>query len=220
MQSSTAAKGAATAAQPMQRGVSVQMASANSAQAMPEADNTDAWIVTVSDAGRLYFGTNPVTSESLKQWMIRHPRQRGQRLYIKADARAPFADVEKALDAASAADFESPVLLVAGQLPSTPGTMVSPKGLEVLVDGAPNSSAKNATVEVATSPQGSSTLRINNTDVAWADLQNRIGELVQNDKEKIILLTADARSPFAQVARVIDACRLAGAKVVLGSQEL
>ena len=44
--------------------------------------------------------------------MIRTPRKRTQRLYIKADARASFASVQKALDAASSVEIESPVLLV------------------------------------------------------------------------------------------------------------
>ena len=141
----------------LQRGVSVELASAKSAQPMPAADDADAWIITVTADGRLYFGVDPVTPAALRQQMIRTPRKRSQRLYVKADARASFANVQKALDAASTAEFESPVLLVSQDNPSqaspnqdspaNPGTMVSPKGLEIVMDGAASSGAR-AIVEV------------------------------------------------------------------------
>ena len=99
-------------AQVLQRGVSVTMASASNAQPMPNADDADAWIVTVTADGRLYFGVDAVTPAALRERIIRRPHRRGQKLYIKADARACFASVQKALEAASSAEFESPVLLV------------------------------------------------------------------------------------------------------------
>ena len=45
----------------MQRGVSVQMAVTSNATSVPDADSNDAWIVTVTADGSLYFGADPMT---------------------------------------------------------------------------------------------------------------------------------------------------------------
>ena len=203
-------------AQALQRGVSVKMAGANNAQPMPDADNADAWIVTVTAEGQLYFGVDSLTPAALQQRMIRTPRKRTQRLYIKADARAPFASVQKALNAASTAEFASPVLLVHQEGTASPGTIVSPQGLEIIMDGVANSGAKSV-VEVNYSAQGSPTLKLDDQEMPLADFQNRLGQLVQNRNEKKILLRADSRSTFGVVAQVIDACRAAGVAVVVAT---
>ena len=214
------AKASQESAPAMQQGVSVKMASANSAQPMPEANNADAWIVTVSADGQLYFGVDAVTPATLRDRIIHTythtPHRRGQKLYIKADARAPFASVQKALDAASEAAFESPVLLVNQPGPVSPGMMVAPKGLEITMDGAATSGTKSV-VEVNYSGQGSPTSKIDDQEVALAAVQDRLHQLVTSRNEKTILLRADARSRFGDVAQVIDACRAAGAIVVVAT---
>src|ERR1700747_333475 len=82
----------------MQRGVSVQLAVTNNASPMPEADDENAWIVAVTACGAIYFGTDPAAPASLADAMKRRPRNRAQKLYVKADARAPFANVERVLE--------------------------------------------------------------------------------------------------------------------------
>lgn len=201
-----------------QRGVHVEMASANYAQAWPQADDNDAWIVTVDNSGQLYFGIDPMTPQELKQWMIQHPRKRDQKLYIKADARASYASVEKALEAGNAVEFAEPVLLVNQRGDSAgPGTEVSPKGWEVALDGA-SQDAQAVVVEVS-GALNETTVTINHQTVAWESLQDRLRELAQDqDKDKnenSILVEANGRATFAQVARVIDACRAVKAKAVL-----
>jgi biopolymer transport protein ExbD len=205
----------------MQRGVSVEMASANYAQAWPQADDSDAWIVTVDNSGQLYFGIDPMTPEELKQWMIRHPRKRDQKLYIKADARAPYASVEKALNVASDAEFAELVLLASQRDGSSaPGTVVSPEGWEVAVDGVSHD-AQTVVVEVTGSPNGP-TVEINHQPVAWESLPDRLRELAQDKdtNQKSILVEAYGRATFAQVARVIDACGAVKAKAVLNAATL
>jgi biopolymer transport protein ExbD len=202
----------------LQKGVSVEMASANNAQAWPRADDNDAWVVTVDETGRLYFGTDPMTPEGLKQRMIRHSRSRDQKLYIKADARAPFASVEKALEAASAAEFAEPVLLVNQRDGSAaPGTVVAPKGLEVQLEAKQHDAI---VVALEDSPSKSPTLRMNNEVIAWDSLQQHLQEFVQGRDDKSVLVEADGQATFAQVARVIDACQAAKAKVVLNAMTL
>src|SRR5947209_4309903 len=84
----------------LRKGVNVQMAVTRNASPMPEADNQDAWIVTVTADSALYFAADPMTLDQLAEWMKSHPRNRDARLYIKADARAPFATIKKVLELA------------------------------------------------------------------------------------------------------------------------
>src|SRR5438105_1532082 len=87
-------------AQALQKGISVELAPTSSAVPVPDADNQDALIVTVTDTGKLYFGIDPVTPDSLAERLkgrVSHPTQN---LYVKADARSPYASVVKVLDAA------------------------------------------------------------------------------------------------------------------------
>ena len=93
---------------PLQKGVSVQMAVTNNATPMPEADSQGAWIVAVTTPGQIYFGTQAVTAEQLSEEMKTHPRNRNAKLYIKADARAPYAGVKKTLQAAKELSLITP----------------------------------------------------------------------------------------------------------------
>lgn len=126
--------------------------------------------------------------------------QTEKKLYIKADARTPYANVVNVLDAMRTAGVEAPNLLTAQQDSSEPGTLVPPKGLEVLV-GPPLPSGSDAiVVQALNSGQRWPTLKINNE---------------QNRSEKVVPLKADGLLPFAHVVQVIDMCRSMGAKVLL-----
>jgi len=199
-------------AQQLQQGISVKMATTSNATPMPEADNNDAWIVTVTSDGRFYFGTRPVTSAELSEVMKVTPRYRDQNLYIKADARSPFADVEKALAIARTNLFSSPVLLTTQ--PETPalGKLVAPKGLEVSFSSP---GASTTLVEVSKSGQSAPEVRVDNQDLHLPDLQRALNQSLQKQKERIIVVKADGQLPFAQVAQVIDACTSVKAKVAL-----
>lgn len=215
-QSSPAAQGSPA----LQRGISVQMPITGNALPMPEADNPDAWIVTVTADGNLDFGIDPVSPEALLEEMKSRPRNREQKLYIKADARAPYADVEEVLAAAHVDLFESSVLLTSQKDSSAPGTMVSPKGLEVLL-GPSSTAGKVATVvQVLNSGQHMPSLKINGDQIPWPALQSTLRQHFEKGDDRLILIKADGQLPFADIVRVIDACQSAGAKVVLPTPQL
>ena len=202
----------------MQRGVSVQLAVTNNATPMPEADNEDAWIVTVAADRRIYFGTDPVTAASLSEEMKSRPRNRAQKLYVKADARAPFANVESVLEIGRTSLFESAVLLTTQAEPPTPGAIVAPKGLEVWL--SPSSNPGTSVVQVLSSGHASPTLKVNNQDAAPAALQSALRQFLQDQGEKVVVVKADGQVPFGHVVNVIDVCRSTGAKVVLSTPQL
>jgi biopolymer transport protein ExbD len=120
-----------SSAQAMQKGISVELARTSSAVPVPDADNQQALIIAVTDGGGLYLGIAPVTPEGLAEKLKARQSQHTQTLYIKADARAPYASVVKVLDAAHAAHVLS-VTLLTNQPKTTPaGTVVSPEGIEI-----------------------------------------------------------------------------------------
>src|SRR5579864_1762455 len=133
---SSAMPAALSQAQAMRQGVSVQLAPTSNATPMPEADSEDAWIVAVTADGRIYFGTEPATPASLADEMKGGSRNRDAKLYVKADARASFGDVEKVANVAKSDLFESAVLLTNQNETSALGKLVAPKGLEVLLTSA------------------------------------------------------------------------------------
>jgi len=213
--STTLSFGAQSPAQPMQKGMSVELAVTSNAAPMPDADNEDAWIITVAADGGLYLGVDPVTADGLAGEMKRRPRRREQKLYIKADAHAPFADVKTALAAARANFFEAPVLLTSQPAPAAAGTIVPPRGLEVLI--APSSTAEAIEVQLSGSGQTPPTLRVNSEAVSWPDLPGTLKRLLRSRSTKVVRVEANDGVPFAAIVHVIDAARAEGAVVALPS---
>ena len=201
---------------PLQKGVSVEMAVTNNAAPMPEADQQNAWVIAITAGGQMYFGTEAVTPEELLQEMKTHPRHRDAKLYIKADARAPYATVKKTLQAAKEVMFEDAVLLT--KQPEAPGLgmMVPPKGFDVLLTPPSDGVA----VGVARSGQKKPELKVNDNAVSFASLQTALNQALQNRSQKVIVVKADSQLPFSEVVQVVDAARSVGAQAVLPAAEM
>jgi len=203
----------------LQRGISVQMASTSSAAPMPDADKQDAWIVAVTAEGDVDFGIDPVSPAALADEMKSRPRNREQKLYIKADARVPFADVEKVLAAGRTVFFETAVLLTAQ--PETPQSgMVPPMGLEVLISPALPAGKVTTVVQLLNSGRQSPSLRINGDQIAGSALLSTLRQHFEKGDDRVILLKADGQLPFADIVHVIDVCHAAGVRVVLATAGL
>jgi biopolymer transport protein ExbD len=120
-----------SSAQAMQKGISVRLAPTSTAVPVPDADNPDALIITVTDSGKLYFGIDPVLPGSLAEKLKGHLSHTTQNLYIKADARAPYACVVKVLDAARTAGVAGVTLLTTQPKPTQAGAVALPEGIEM-----------------------------------------------------------------------------------------
>ncbi|MGA2201369.1 MAG: biopolymer transporter ExbD [Terriglobales bacterium] len=206
----------AIAVQAMQKGISVELPVTSNAIPMPDADKEDALIVSVTGDGSVYFGVNPISPAALAEKLKGVLSNRTEKkLYIKADARTPYANVVKVLGALRTAGVEAPNLLTAQPDSSEPGTLVPPKGLEVLIGPPLPSGSEAIVVQVLNSGQRRPALKIDNEPVPWAALQSRLRQILQNRSEKAVLVKAEGTLPFAGVVDVIDVCRSTGAKVVL-----
>ena len=117
-------------AQMMQKGISVELAPTSSAVPVPNADKQDALIITVTHTGRFYFGIDPVAPNMLAQKLEAFP-SRNTTLYIKADAKAPYASVVKVFDAAHTAGIAGVTLLTMQPNATQTGTIVFPQGIEM-----------------------------------------------------------------------------------------
>ena len=83
----------------MQKGRNVDMATADTAQDMKEADQDDAILLSVSRDGRIYLGNEilsleQVVEEVAELWADTTVKT----VYIKSDRRARFGDVSKLVD--------------------------------------------------------------------------------------------------------------------------
>ena len=211
----TQSSGSSYADQTMQRGIHVDLAATSSAESMPAADDQEAWIVTVTADGSLYFGTHSMTPDGLKEWMISHPRRRDQKLYIKADARTRYANVERAIDAGRAAVFAEAVLLTSQETHAQPVSRVPPEGLAVSIADTIDSGSTPVVAVTLSGSEETAWVKIDNQNVAWSDLQGALEKIFQHQSERVAIVNADNQVPFARVARAIDVCRSTGARVVL-----
>lgn len=202
------------AAQALRKGVSVELAVTRNAGAMPDADKDGAIIVAVTRNGNVYLGIDAITPIALAEKRGLFSRA-GEKLYIKADALTPYANVAKVLDAVRTAGVTAPNLLTGQDEKPEPGILVSPKGLEVRVGPPLPSRAESTVVQMLNSGERQPLLKINNEDIPWANLESRLAQLYQNHRERVVLLNADGLLPFGNVVHVIDVCRLTGAKVFL-----
>lgn len=206
---------AAAQAPAMRQGVSVQMAVTSNATPMPAADNNDAWIVTITADGSLYFGMDPVDADGLKNDMTVHPRKRDAKLYLKPDARAPFGAVEKVMEIGRMAYFESAAFLTNQKENPALGKLVAPKGLELLLTSVPSDAV---VIELHNSGQPRPALKVNHQEIAWSNLQTTLNQSLQNRSDRIVEIEAEGSLPFAQVAQMIDACSSVKAKVVFPTE--
>ena len=206
------------AGQEMQRGISVQMPLTNSAAPEPDADDAGAKVVTVTEKGDIDFGVDPITPSDLAEKLKRTPFIRGQKLYIKADARTPYSRVLQVLEATQNGGIAPQVLLTRQLESPAPGNIVPPKGLPVQVGSSPSSDA--TVVQVLDSGDAEPALKVNDQTVSGNDLQTTLNQILQQKSEKVVQVRADGRLPFAKVVHVIDACRSTGAKTVLLTPEL
>ena len=192
---------AALAAQtpPLRKGVSVQMPVTTNAAAMPDADLADSLVVAVTSRGAVYLEVATVTpadlSGKVKAQLAGHS---GKRVYLKADARTPYAAVAEVLAALRTAGVDAPILLTS-QHASTSAPYLPPMGLEVLLpppapDAAPTVS-----------------LKAGNGQASDAELRQRA------QRDRPVVLQADGTAPFGDVVHAVDVCRAQGARVFLAT---
>ena len=96
----------------LQKGVSVDLATVNNPEAMPDADKEDALIVSVMRDGKIYFNSDRVEPDQLTEKVKdRLSTRADKRVYVRSDARAKFGSVVEVVDNVRAAGVDQLGLL-------------------------------------------------------------------------------------------------------------
>jgi biopolymer transport protein ExbD len=120
---------------PLQAGVSVQLPVTGSAVAVPKADNQDALVVALTADGATYLGGNRLDPSALAERVKNLLSARNDKtLYIKADARVPYARVIAVIDAVRNSGVDALTFLTAQQdSAGQANRQVPSKGLEMRI---------------------------------------------------------------------------------------
>jgi len=124
---------------PLQRGVSVQMPVTRNAVAVPAADAQDALVVALMADGTVYLRDDRLPTPALADRVRSTLSTRSEKtLYIKADARVPYARLVEVIDALQTSGVEGLTFLSAQQDVADQGNRLVPsKGLEMRVNRRP-----------------------------------------------------------------------------------
>jgi biopolymer transport protein ExbD len=96
----------------LQKGVSVDMAKANNAQDMQDADKDDAIILAVTRDGHLFIGSKQIALDQITTTVKDQIANRlDKTVFVRSDARAKYGDVVKAVDEVRAAGVDNLGLL-------------------------------------------------------------------------------------------------------------
>ena len=83
----------------LQKGVSVDMAKADNAQDMQDADKDDAIIIAVTRDGNLYLGSSKIQLDEITGKVKALISNRlDKTVFVRSDSRAKYGDVVKAVD--------------------------------------------------------------------------------------------------------------------------
>ena len=83
----------------LQNKVSVDLAKTDNPIAMPDADKEDAIVVAITRDGTLYLGQNRIAGSEIGQKVRDMLADKpGKQIFVRADARARYLDVENAID--------------------------------------------------------------------------------------------------------------------------
>ena len=96
----------------LQKGVSVDMAKAQNAQDMKNADRDDAVILAVTRDGKIYLGSKQITLDQITSSVKDQIANRlDKTVYVRSDARAKYGDVVKVVDEVRSAGVDNLGLL-------------------------------------------------------------------------------------------------------------
>jgi biopolymer transport protein ExbD/biopolymer transport protein TolR len=107
----------------------------SNAVAVPNADNQDALVVALTADGATYLGVNRLPPSALADAVRNILSTRNDKtLFIKADARVPYARLVEVIDAVRNSGVDGLTLLTAQPETADQGRRpVAPKGLEMRV---------------------------------------------------------------------------------------
>jgi biopolymer transport protein ExbD len=195
----------------LRKGISVQMAVTKNAVAVPKADEEDALVVVITRTGATYLITKPMTTSALEKRIKDELRNSpDKKVYLKADARTPYADVLRVCSSLLHTGVNGIVLLTSQGHPEPIEQPVTPEGLAVLL-GPGMQGTEAISVQVLHTKNGQPTAMVEGKAVPWSDLSSSLAQANAN----FVVLRAEEKLPFADVVQVVDASQANGKTVTL-----
>ena len=114
----------------LQKGVSVDLATVNNPQAMPDADKEDALLVAINKQGEIFFGSDKLSGADQLTHLVkdRLASRTDKRVFIKADARTKYGNVVDVVDNVRAAGVDQLGLLTEQRKTAPGAPSVGPSG--------------------------------------------------------------------------------------------
>ena len=199
--------------------VAVVLAKAENSVAMPDAGQDGAIVVAVTRDGMVFLGQERVDPDQLgSRIRDKLANKTDKTIYLRADARAQYRDVENAIDAMRGAGAEEVELLTQrkedtqlGDRLWTGNPLLKSVGLEVFIPFPPETPARGSSppdraivVQVIYRPNAAPAYKINAADVAHVDLQSRLTVIFANRAERVMFVEGDDNLRFSEVVDVID----------------
>ena len=199
--------------------VEVDMVKAENAVAMPEAGNEDAIVVIIARNGMVFLGQNRIDLAQLGSYIRdKQASKTDKTIYLRADARAQYRDVESAIDNLRSTGAKEVRLLTKRKKDAQPedylwigNPLLKSVGLDVLIPSLPETPTRRSSlqdrtviVHVIYRPNATPAYKIDAADVAHADLQSRLNEIFANRAERVMFIKGDDNLNFSDIADVID----------------
>jgi biopolymer transport protein ExbD len=202
--------------------VFVDLAKAAHPVAMPGAGTDDAIVVALIRDGGVFLGRNKVDPARLDKCIRDNRTDRtSETMYLRADSRAQYREVENAIEAMRRAGAEQVGLLTKRNEDPQPDNslwignpLLRSVGLELSFPMPQKAPAKVSSpldamiiVHVTYRPNATPAYIINSAEVAHADLQPRLNRIFADRVERELFIKGDDILNFADIADVIDIAR-------------
>jgi biopolymer transport protein ExbD len=199
--------------------VAVFLAKAENAVAMPDAGQENAIVVAFVRDGAVFLGLDKVDPAQLgSRIRDKLANKTDKTIYLRADARAPYRDVEDAIDAMRIAGAEEVGLLTQrkddtqlGDRVWTGNPLLKSVGLEAFIPSPPETRTRGwrneertVVVQVISRPNAAPAYKLNAADVAHDGLQSKLIAIFANRAERVMFVEGDDNLRFSDIADVID----------------
>ncbi len=197
----------------------VALAKAENAVAMPDAGKDGAIVVAVVRDGAVFLGQDKVDPAQLGS-LIRDKlaNKTDKTIYLRADARAQYRDVESAIDAMRIAGAEEVGLLTQreenphlGEYLWIGNPLLKSVGLEVFIPSPTETPASGSSppdraivVHVIYRPNAAPAYKLNAADIAHAELQSKLSAIFANRVERVLFVAGGDNLRFSDIVDVID----------------
>jgi biopolymer transport protein ExbD len=201
--------------------VQIDLAKAENAVAMPEAGNDDATVVAVTRNGMVFLGTNKIDPAELGSYVRdKLANKIDKTIYLRADARTRYREVENAIDNLRITGAKEVGLLTKRKKDDQPenylwigNPLIRSVGLEVLIPSLPETPTRVSSLQDSDSaiivhviyrPNEAPAYKIDGGDVAHDELRSKLAEIYAHRAERMMFVQGDDKLRFSDIADVID----------------